>query len=268
MRRYFNTEIFKKVFILKNFTTFNFGRARHKEFLTTSRRLAEVVTLQNAATYHLSGMHQLLLEANVSMGLKLVYNRKLEQTPIVVASRSEIKRIVGTILALVKAYKRGKVASQADDLAVIQIFIDKYSKLLMGENEAGQLAQLHDFFQALDGNLVLKASLEALQMKALFDDLQSSYNTLLENSDDRTKMVSKRKVESFAKLRKQGETAIKNLLLSIELAVVEYPTLDYSPMISHMNTIITQLKAEVESRSTRKGNRKDDSKEIASPEAA
>lgn len=242
---------------MKHFTTFYFGRARNKEYLTISRRIAGVVTQHGAATYHLSGMLQIVLDVNDSMRLKLVYNRKLEQTPAVIFSRSEIKRIMGAILALVKAYKRCKIAAQTADLALVQVFLDKYSKSILGENEAGQVLQLDDIFLALEGDVALNEAILSLQLKTLFDELRENYNNLTENSDDRTKVASERKVDNFSALRKLGETALRNLLLAIELAIVEYPELDYSLMVSNIDAIIIQLKSDVLSRSTRKGNKSD-----------
>lgn len=242
---------------MKHFTTFNLSQARNKEYLTTSRRIAGVVTQYDAAKFHLSGMLQIVIDVNDSMRLKLVYNRKLEQTPAVIFSRSEIKRIMGAILALVKAYKRCKIAGQETDLALVQAFLDKYSKSIQGENEAGQVLQLDDIFLALEGDIALNEAVLSLQLKTLFDGLLENYNNLTENSDGRTKVVSQRKVDNFSALRKSGETALRNLLLAIELAIIEYPELDYSLLVSNIDAIIIQLKSDVLSRSTRKGNKGD-----------
>ncbi|HEY5507420.1 MAG TPA: DUF6261 family protein [Paludibacter sp.] len=242
---------------MKHFTTFNFGRARNKEYLTSSRRIAGVVTQHGAATYHLSGMLQIVLDVNDSMRLKLVYNRKLEQTPAVIFSRSEIKRIMGAILAMVKAYKRCKIAAQTADLALVQVFLDKYSKSILGENEAGQVLQLDDIFLALEGDVALNEAILSLQLKTLFDELRENYNNLTENSDGRTKVASERKVDNFSALRNIGKTALRNLLLAIELGIVEHPELDYSLMVSNIDAIIIQLKSDVLSRSTRKSKKSD-----------
>ena len=44
-------------------------------------------------------------------------------------------------------------------------------------------------------------------------------------------------------------------MLTIELAIVEYPELDYSEIGSNINVIVIEFNAKVDARSTRKGNK-------------
>ena len=238
------------------FTYFNFARVRNEDFPIVSGRLASVVTLRNPATLHLTAIQQYLIVANLGMGSKIVFDKKLEQTPDVLASLAEIKRIVGAILELNSAYRRGKDPLQAEDLAMVQLFISTYVKSITGKLFKAQLQHLTDLFVWMDAAPTLLTALDGLQMKNLFEALRINFNLLNARSLDRTLTASKRKVENFAALRKTAEKAIRNLLRGIESHIIEYPQLDYSLLVGDINAIISEEKRLAESRSTRRENLK------------
>ena len=238
------------------FTYFNFARVRNEDFPIVSGRLASVVTLRNPATLHLTAIQQYLIVANLGMGSKIVFDKKLEQTPDVLASLAEIKRIVGAILELNSAYRRGKDPLQAEDLAMVQLFISTYVKSITGKPFKAQLQHLTDLFVWMDAAPTLLTALDGLQMKNLFEALRINFNLLNARSLERTLTASKRKVENFAPLRKTAEKAIRNLLRGIESHIIEYPQLDYSLLVGDINAIISEEKRLAESRSTRRENLK------------
>ena len=250
---------------MRIFTSFNFSRVRNEDFPIVSGRVAAVVTLRNPATLHLTAIQQYLIVANLGMGAKIVFDKKLEQTPDVLASLEEIKRIVGAILQLNNAYRRGKDPLQAQDLAFVQLFISTYVKSITGKPFKAQLQHLTDLFVWMDAAPALLEALEALQMKNLFEALRINFNVLNARSLERTLASSKRKVENFASLRKVAEKAIRDLLRGIESHIIEFPELDYSLLVADINAIITEEKRLAESRSTRRENLKQEGEETPPP---
>jgi len=247
---------------MKNFTTFKLTRLQDIELRIASKRIVAVVSQQDAEIYHLTGMQKLLLEAIVAMKLKQVFNRKLAMTPDVLLAKSEISRIMGTILSLVKAYRRGNVASQVAYLDVIQPYLNLYTSSIQIANASTSEPQMDDFFMAITNDAAVDAAIDGLQMKELFDGLLLNHNKLVTSVGIRSNDKSNRKINNFRALRINTEKAIRNFLLTIELAIVEYPALDYSDIVSNINVIIIEFNAKVDTRSTRKGTKgtKTDSK--------
>lgn len=71
----------------------------------------------------------------------------------------------------------------------------------------------------------------------------------------RNTAISTRKDNNFRALRVNTEKAIRNLMLAIELAIVEYPELNYAPLVSNSNVIIIELNAKLDAKTTRKGDK-------------
>ena len=240
---------------MQNFTTFKLQKLQDTEIRKASKRIVAVVSQQDAEVYHLTGMQKLLLEAVVSMQLKQVFNRKLTETPDVLHAKSEISRIMGTILSLVKAYRRGNVPAQVAHLDVIQPYVDLYTSSILAAKASADEPQLDDFFLAISNDAKVEVAIEGLQLKELFAGLLLNHNALSDSVGSRSKSVSTRKDNNFRALRMNTSKAIRNFMLAIELAIVEYPELDYSKIVSNINVIIIEFNALVDARSTRKGNK-------------
>ena len=239
---------------MQNFTTFNLRQLRNKEVPMYAKRVYNAITRHDPAVLHILGMYLQLSEAITSLELKIVYNKKLELTTVIAQDRSDIIRILGAIMDLARAIKRGRIQAQAGDLAIVQAFIDNYMVSIKEEAEVSLLSQLGDLFLMHDGDLVLKAAIEGLSMKPLFDELKVGYTSLVNDSDNRTQVRARRKLDNFKGVRRTTEKALRNLLLAIELAIVEYPALDYSLLVADINNIIIEQKALVDSRNTRREN--------------
>lgn len=240
---------------MKHFTTFKLQRLQDEDIRKASKRIAAVVEKQDVEVFHLTGKQRLLVAAIVAMQLKQVYNRKMVQTKLVRHTKSEISRIYGTILSLVKAYKRGNVAAQVVHLNVLLPYLDLYTKSVAVAVANSDEPVLDDLFLALAKDANANAAIVGLQMKELFDELLLNVTTLSEITSIRDTAISTRKDNNFRALRVNTEKAIRNLMLFIELAIVEYPELNYGPLVSNINVIIIEFNAKLDAKATRKENK-------------
>ncbi|MEI6754018.1 MAG: DUF6261 family protein [Paludibacter sp.] len=246
---------------MKDFISLQWNTLRNDEFKSTTQKIEDVIKESDPSAKHLVLMLELLEAANASMVQKQVYNRKLEHTPFVKQSQSDILRYASSLLEQLNVYKKTITPAMSDQYQTVRQFVEKYQPKLKAKDARSQLSVLKDLFSEYDADTELIESIEAIHMKTLIDGLRESYLALIKNSNNRTKVRSKRKIENFQTLRKYAEKALSNMLKAIELAVVQYPTVDYSELIADINDIVTEQKTIVEARITR-----NDKKSTQNPE--
>ena len=240
---------------MKNFISLQWNVLRNDEFKSTTEKIKDVIKESDPSAKHLEVMLELLEAANASMVQKQVYNRKLEHTPLVKQSQSDINRYATSLLEQLKVYKKTITPAMAEKYETVQQFVEKYQPKIKAKDARSQLSVLKDLFSELDADNVLIDAVEAIHMTPIIEGLRVAYKNLVKNSNNRSKVRSKRRIENFKTLRKDAEKALSNMLKAIELAVVQYPTIDYSVLIADINDIVTEQKTIVETRVTRNDNK-------------
>lgn len=239
------------------FIAFNFTRVRNEEYPSFSINVADTVLLHNPEDLHLSGILQYVVDANGELQLRIIYDKMMSQTPVVMDSLDQIKRIVGSVLDMATGHKKANNPALAADWATTEPFINMYVKNIIGGVISAQITHLRDLYARYDADPALKVSVEKLLMKYSIEELRVHYNNLKDFSFERSLEFSDRGFNNFADLRKTSEKAIRNMLRSVVSYKAEYPALDYSQLIFNINSILTEQKAKADARATRRENASD-----------
>lgn len=232
-----------------------FQRLPKDDLEVLAKQVVDFVAQKDADSMQIKFVYDELVKAHAQLHLTKVKPGRHPLTSDVVLLKKDRAKLIRAIIALLKVLNSTSKLYSIPQLNEVTEFVVRYLMPLTGAKSSFQTNWLNKMFEELQESVELQAAIEALSMKALFDELavmnESFQNLEVERVDSRI-----RKVVDTHVVRKATEKALNNMIKDVELAQLKYPELDYSEIVTKMNEYILMRISIVKARSTARKNTK------------
>lgn len=180
---------------------------------------------------------------------------KHPETVNLVENRKRSVVLIKTIVAQVKNLNKAGLSSQATDLVGVTVLVRDYLKTVVDSDWSDRTENLEKMFVVLDSDTGLQTSLDNLNLKVMFDELQSLITNQEVIKHKRSNSQMRRRKINTAEVRKAAITSLKELFAAIELAQIQHPEVDFTEMMNGINQQIDYFSSIAKARKTRNGNK-------------
>jgi len=232
-----------------NFVSVSFSRLRRNEIRVLVNRLVELFEQFDSETLKLTFVFDKLVEAQSDLRLIQTQEGKNPKTAELNVKRDNLKRLIRTLVTQVRVLNTANRVVAIPHLEVLSPVVVRFLNPIVNANSTVQTDVLDEMFSVLEKDDTFQPSIEALNLKVLFDELKvlhQSYSAILtERMNSRIRSV----VET-SEVRLKTNTALNNLMKEIELAQLKYPEANYNALIEKMNEIFSFYSAQAKARKT------------------
>lgn len=123
-----------------------------------------------------------------------------------------------------------------------------FQNLDLSKNEEMFNQKITQFYGALKMNLELNEALEPLGFTPLLNNLKNVHSSIQRVIHDRLVSISERPQETTKELKKMVLKATRNLIKQIEIAPLINSEIDYAPLYSEINQLLTEYKVMINKR--------------------
>ncbi|HEY5509347.1 MAG TPA: DUF6261 family protein [Paludibacter sp.] len=239
----------KKVLVV-----FSLSKVRKSDFPEIMNAILAIVKKFDPVALKIVGMYNLLLEL---VPLLDMYTVMYDGYPIpkdLVAVRKQRKKLLGSILKQLSAIEGAGLTVTAQQAKLAVPYLRSYLKGITKVSTSANTGSVKQLLLNLEDNDPIKTAMDALGLTVYFDQLRTYQQIMNQGTDTYRENLSAHSEFSNLKATEQISNAISNLLNSIELAKVEHKELDYMPLITELNVLLTAKQSVIKSRKTRSKN--------------
>jgi methionine-rich copper-binding protein CopC len=113
-----------------------------------------------------------------------------------------------------------------------------------------QYAHAKQFITEVEESEELKQAVATLGMEATIDKLKKTQQLLNTTDSNRRRMKTMRKKADTVQIKRELYRLMSNFFTAVEGAALEYPSLNYDPLIQELNDVITKQRSKSALRST------------------
>lgn len=238
----------------KNITLIPFSRVPKLEFPELVNGFVAIVGKYDPAALHIDGVYNLLLEAQPQVSSLEVIYKKHPESVVVENLRKKRIDLLQAILSQTRSLTRANVASQAADLALVLPFVDKYFSSIVRANSKTTTERVKQMFQTLESDSVLKAAAKRLGLELYLNELSTLQQELEQAISNRRADLAALPASKTKQVKADLGEVISDMVEAIELAIKQFPTLDYMPMVNEINKLFNEYLSDIKARSTRSKN--------------
>ncbi|MEI8084804.1 MAG: DUF6261 family protein [Paludibacter sp.] len=239
----------KKVLVV-----FSLSKVRKSEFPEIMNAILAIVKKFDPIALKIVGMYNLLLEL---LPLLDMYTVKYDGYPIpkdMVALRKRRQKLLKSILKQLSVIEDAGLTATAQQAKLAVPYLRSYLKDVTKVSISVNTGSVKQLLLNLEDNDPIKTAMVPLGLTAYFEELKMYQQILNQDTDTYREKLSVHSEFSNLKAREQITFAISNLLNAIELAKVEHKELDYMPLITELNVLLTAKQSVIKSRITRSKN--------------
>jgi hypothetical protein len=244
--------------MIKITKTIPFQRFHKSEFRNLVKELLTVLGSFPSLMVFIKIWFDRLKEADGQLDTLIVPLGKHPDTTELVKTRNKSMDLIKSILSLVKSMQRAKLQTQVNDLLPVETFVLQYLKPIVKADWSDRTFNLDKMFVALSSDSTLQDAVENLNMKPLFDEL----NTLMDNQksirESRSESLRRRRKINTKGVRATVTVALQELFAAIELAQIEHPEVDFAEMVNGINQCLDFYISQAKTRKTLNEKKPDD----------
>ena len=207
-----------------------------------------IVGNYNPEELHIDGMYKLLLAEKPNLQRLSQVNKAHPLTKEIKGLHKECDSVVVSILEKSRSIQRLAVYSDAAKVLVPMVsnFLSGYIKL----NRSSKTECITQFLKELENVTEVSAASELTGMKVYVDELNDLMQKIHAKISLRRVSSSTKTITNRKELRIKIFNATSNLFHAIELAKVEHPDVDYTPLINELNKLLVPYKSIIKTRKT------------------
>jgi len=207
-----------------------------------------IVATYNPEELHIDGMYKLLLAEKPNLERLSKVNKAHPLTKQINGLRKECDSVVVSILEKSRSIQRLSIYADAAKVLVpvVNSFFSGYIKL----NRSSKTECITQFLKELENISEVSVASELTGMKVYVDELKDLMQNIHAKTGQRRVSSSSRTITNRKELRINIFNATSNLYHAIELAKVEYPNVDYMPLINELNKLLVPYKSIINTRKT------------------
>ena len=197
------------------------------------------------------GMYGVLVEEGDKLdGLETVYTRKPKADEF--KEYKEYREdLLMAILSHFNGMTKGKLTSMANELELIEPFVQKHFGKIIADNPAKRTDRINQMFVELDGDAALKAALTTVGLMAYLNELRVQHQGLAVTKTLRSHSVAVRTKMNTKLVKSDVSVALANFLKSVEFGMILHPTIDYAPLVNDINALLVEFKTQFTANLTR-----------------
>ena len=238
----------------KIITPIPFSRVPKLEFPELVNDFVAIVGKYDPAALHIDGMYNLLLEAQPQVSSLEVIYKKHPESEVVNALRIKRRDLLQAILAQAKSLSKANVASQAADLVLVLPFVEKYFGNIVSENSKTTTERIKQMSLVLESDSLLKAAITRVGLELYLNELKNLQQELEQSISKRRAAVAALPRSKTREVKTDLGVALSDVVEAIELAIKEFPALDYMPMVNEINKLFNEYLSDIKARATRSKN--------------
>lgn len=247
----------------KIYSIINVG-LRKSEIPETLNAVISTVEKFNPTALKIEGVFNMLVALQPTLNILTTEYDGLPISPELAEARNKRNRLLGSILSQLAAIEKGGLTSTASDATIVLPFLRQYLSGISNLSptvKSGKVNQL--MYQLETEEEATKTAMTALGLLDYVNELKLNQQRINELEQTRRVKLSARKDEKSKVAREKIAKAMDNLLMAIEVASLQYPDIDYVPVVNELNVIFSARKSAVKSRTTRNKNAADKTTTVA-----
>ena len=229
-------------------TKLPFDRVQKLELPDIVNGTLAIVATYNPEELHIDGMYKLLLAEKPNLQRLSQVNNAHPLTKEIKGLRKDCDSVVVSILEKSRSILRLAVYSEASKVLVpvVNQYFSGYLKL----NRSSKNECITQFLNELENIKEVSEASELTGMKVYVDELNELTQTIHAKTSLRRVSSSSKTITNRKELRIKVFNATSNLYNAIELAKVEYPNVNYTPLINELNKLLVPYKSIIKTRKT------------------
>lgn len=203
-------------------------------------RVMEIVEKHDSETLKIKESFNLLAEKQPLINLLEVRYGPHPITEELIPLRRKRILYATAISFQMRALINADVDGTDENVKVAKVAVIRYLANLRSNNEKLINQKVTQFFGAIDDNEELSVALTELNFTPYLDELLSVHTAVRERLATRTTLLSNRKVEVLS-IRQSIFASLRQLFKQINLAKLQYPEVDYTPLVDELNVLLTSF---------------------------
>jgi len=232
----------------KIFTTFNFRRVPKLEFPDLINGVIATTEKYKPETMFITGLFLKLKQVQPRLKSLAVVYTKTTETPVLKELRIKLEALLRAIIHQTKAVVTANLDSQAEQRVLVLPFIEKFFNNIISDSPKTRKERITQMFITLDGNSELSDAVNAVGLSLYIEELRSLIQSMESTQSHRRKVKSSRPRMKTKEIIIEVSTALVNYLKSVEIAIIEHPELDYTPMVNELNELFVSYKTDLKRR--------------------
>ena len=242
------------------FVNLTFAKLRNSEIPELCEAILDTIEKFNPESMKIAGIYNLLAGLKPLLDILAV---KYSGYPLLTDYKNQCKSRNNLLVALhsqISAIEKARLASMSQQAQLALPYLNGYLKGISKESDSVKTGRINQMLNGLTGNDEMTAALRGLGITTYIEELKGYQQQINSGESHRRESLAVRPKFNNKDARERVITAIKNLLIAIELAKVEHTEVDYSAMINELNVTLTNRQTVIKSRVTRSKNSGDQNK--------
>ena len=254
---------------MKTIEKLDYEKLWNSEHPLVYNRLVTISDKHDPAALHLGGplarvkAHLPLLVKIEAQERGSLLSKKLEETD------KQRDNFVWSIIGMTRAYLTANLPATYDNALKVKSWLDKHdASSIPAANYTSETERINDMLTDAERNTDIQAALATLNLADIAIQLRTKnqeFDTLfMQRKADQATIET---VDAKA-IRANADKDLRRFFTFVELYQVEYPELDYEPLVKELNTLLSYYKAQLAARAARraKGAKVEEEPPIAEPE--
>lgn len=185
----------------------------------------------------------------ISLAAELVAKPKKQAlTAVQAASISKMQKQAATLLKHVRALQGEPNQASATDIAHVFHFVEKHLKGLRKSNSYRQVRIIQGMVDEMNQNVTVKQAVETLGFSKFFEILHDEFLKFDTVYKQRRKTLAEKEKARNLKIKRKLYFLLRQLFTAIEVAEIQHPELEYTPLINELNQEIIRCNLSVMQR--------------------
>lgn len=231
------------------FLFISFSRLWKNEFRELVNTVVGLFDQLNPVALNLGFVYDKLVESQTELRLLKVREGKHPKSTELAEIRKNRKKLICNLVAQIKLLNSSSTVYSIPQLEVIAPFVVRYLVPIVKSNSMVKSDVLEEMYLRLEVDTVLQTAIITLNLKVQFDELKSLQESYRQTVQERKDSIDRQNVQTI-EVRSKTELALNNLMNVIVVAQVQYPEIDYNPLIEGLNKTFSVFSSQQKSRTT------------------
>lgn len=248
---------------MKQLIVYPLQQLRNDEFPDVVDFMLDIVVKHKPAELKIEGFYNRLLEKQPLLEEFSKDSNLAPQKELIDSERKERWQVILAIKQHAIAAERAAIDTQADARLKVIPLVNNHLTDLTPKNQKVINRAVVDFLREYDENAELIPAAKILGIDVYIDKLKTLQQSLNANIAARRKSKSSKRTVKLQNIRLELGNTVGRLFSAIEVAQVDNPALDYTPLINELGELMVTYSALVKGRSTRAKNSADNKAKTA-----
>ena len=176
-----------------------------------------------------------------------------QKQPLTKAQLDQMEKIKNTISPLLRHLRALSLMADSENKAVVELVYEYVNRHLSGfgkENSYKQIGVLSSLLNGIENDVNLQQAIVSLNLTQTFATIAADKVELEAVYEERRKAQSNKQKARTLNTKRKLYFLLRQLFTAIELAAIEHPELDYTPLVNELNSEVERCNTSTRKRST------------------